>query len=80
MSMTSFFLNASAFLMAKYFPVMSEMIGMYGCLTFMSTACIFGIIFVAFVMEETKGKNLDPIGRATTTTTTTTAPASNQKV
>lgn len=54
-------LNISAFVISKYFPIMSEMIGLYGCLTIMSSCCIFGILFVIFVMEETKGKNLDSI-------------------
>lgn len=58
-------LAISAFLMVKSFPIMSEMIGMHGCLSFMSVTCILGIVFVIFVMEETKGRNLDSIGRGT---------------
>lgn len=41
---------------------MSEIIGVYGCLTFMSGGCILGLIFVIFFMEETNGKDLDAIG------------------
>lgn len=79
MSINSLSLNASAFLMGKYFPIMSDMIGMYGCLSFMSVACIFGIIFVTVVMEETKGKNLDSI-ESVTSQPETTAHASSQNV
>lgn len=65
MSINTYSLNISAFLMSKYFPIMSSMIGMHGCLSFMSGACILGMIFVIFVMEETKGRNLDSIGSGT---------------
>lgn len=41
---------------------MSEIIGVHGCLTFMSGGCILGLIFVIFVMEETNGRDLDAIG------------------
>lgn len=54
--------NVSSFLMTKYFPILSESVGIQGCLTFMSGVCILGILFVIFVMEETNGRNLDSIG------------------
>lgn len=79
MSINIVSLNVSAFVMSKYFPIVSEMIGMYGCLSLMSASCIFGIIFVVFVMEETKGRNLDSIGNATGRPVTTT-PVSNSNV
>lgn len=37
-------------------------LGLHGCLLFMSGVCIFGMLFVIFVMEETNGTNLDSIG------------------
>lgn len=65
MSINTLAMYASSFVISKYFPIMCEMIGMYGCLSLMSAACILGIIFVIFVMEETNGRSLDSIESAT---------------
>lgn len=62
MTINIIFLNISGFLLSKYLPVMSETIGLYGWLSFMSAGCIFGITFVICVMEESRGRNLDSIG------------------
>lgn len=79
MSINILCLNLSAFFLSKYFPIMQEMIGLYGCLSFMSSACVFGILFVIFVMKETRGTNLDAIG-ADTGRPETTAPVANNNV
>lgn len=55
-------LNVSAFLLGKFFPIMSEIIGLHGFLWFLSGGCICAIIFIIFFMEETRGRNLDSIG------------------
>lgn len=70
-------LAISAFLMSKFFPIMSEIIGMHACLSFMSITCILGILFVISVMEETKGRNLDSIGCGTDHPENNNAPNSN---
>lgn len=65
MSVNTYALNISAFLLSKYFPIISEMIGMHVFVFGMIVGCILGIFFVIYAMEETKGKNLDSIGRTT---------------
>lgn len=64
MSVTTLSMNMASFVLNKYFPILSKSIGMYGCLCLMSVTCIFGILFVIFVMEETRGKSLDSIESA----------------
>lgn len=54
--------NIFAFTVIKSFPILSEIIEIYGCVAIMSVSSIFGIIFVVFAMDETSGKNLDAIG------------------
>lgn len=78
MSIKTISMNATAFVMSKSFPIVSETIGIYGCFSLMSGACILGIVFVIFVMEETNGRNLDLIGNATSQPeTTATVPNKN---
>lgn len=54
-------MNISSFVMTRYFPLMSSMIGLNGCLMVMAGICISGILFVIFVLEETNGKSLDSL-------------------
>lgn len=54
--------NIFAFAVTKSFPILSEIIDMDGCVLIMSVSSIVGVVFVVFVMEETKGKNLDTNG------------------
>lgn len=63
MSVNTYALNISAFLLSKYFPIVSKIIGMSALLSLMSGACFLGILFVIFAMDETKGKNLDSMER-----------------
>lgn len=69
MVINTFALTSASFLTTRYFPIMSEAIGMYGCLFFMASMCLLGILFVIFVMEETNGRNLDSIGTCRPETT-----------
>lgn len=41
---------------------MLETIDLHGCMGIFGTGCIIGTVFVAFVLEETKGKSLDDVG------------------
>lgn len=51
--------NLVAFLGDKYFPILLEMIHLYGCLTIFAVNCCLGTLFVIFFMKETKGRSLD---------------------
>lgn len=54
-------INILSFTMRKSYPILSEIYGISGYLTFLSLLCIFGAIFVAFAVEETKGRQLDTV-------------------
>lgn len=63
---TSFCLAYSwmlAFVLLKFFPVISEAIGMHSCVAFFAVASFMGTLFVVFVMPETKGKSFEEIQR-----------------
>lgn len=51
--------NVVSFLGDKYFPIFLEMIHLHGCFLFFAVNCCVGILFVIFVMKETKGQSLD---------------------
>lgn len=59
--MSTVSVNAFSFITAKSFPILAEIIHMYGCMMIFATFCLIGIFFVIFVMDETKGKSLDAI-------------------
>lgn len=59
MTFTTISLNVFSFLISKLFPIWCEIIGLYGCLVIMAAISTIGIVFVIFVMEETKGRDLD---------------------
>lgn len=48
-----------AFILVMTFPILMEIIDLQGCMLVFATTCALGIIFVSFVVEETKGKTLD---------------------
>lgn len=54
-------LNGFASLSANLFPILSETIYLYGCMTMYATCSAFGVIFVAMVIKETSGKSLHTI-------------------
>lgn len=56
-------LNGFASLSANLFPILSETIHLYGCMTMYAVCSAFGIIFVAIVIKETKGKSLHTIDK-----------------
>lgn len=47
--------------MVKYFPVMVEVLGMHGCMWTFAGCCLFGVLFNAFFVPETRGKSIDEI-------------------
>lgn len=40
---------------------MLENFDLFGCMWFFATVAIVGFVFILFVVEETKGKNLDQL-------------------
>lgn len=62
MTLTTITINVFAFIVTKYFPILSEVIQMHGCFTIMAFISLLGIFFVHLAMDETKGQNLDYIG------------------
>lgn len=55
-------MNLSTFLLGKFFPIASETYGLYGCMNFLAGGCILSILFVIFILEETRGRDLNTIG------------------
>lgn len=54
-------LNLLSFLLYKIYPLLQEMIGLQACLMIFGVSCTFGIIYVAILVEETKGKELNEV-------------------
>lgn len=50
-----------AFIMLKYFPIVSEIYGMHTCFYFFAGFSLAGSIFVYTVLPETKGKSFEEI-------------------
>lgn len=56
-------LNGFAALSANLFPILTEQIHLYGCMSMYAVCCAFGTIFVAMVIKETKGTSLHTIDK-----------------
>lgn len=54
-------LSMEAFLVLKLFPILMDIINLYGCMWVFAATCFAGGIFVIFVVPETKGKNLNTV-------------------
>lgn len=52
-------LNMATFACTKLFPILLDVVKLYGCMTIFGIASTIGVIFVTFCMEETSGKSLD---------------------
>lgn len=50
-----------AFIMLKYFPLLSDILGMHGSLYLFAGCSLFGALFIILVMPETKGKSYEAI-------------------
>ncbi|XP_055594226.1 facilitated trehalose transporter Tret1-like [Uranotaenia lowii] len=60
-SLCTTFLWVVSFLVVKYFPVVVEVLGMHGCMWTFAGCCLFGLLFNAFFIPETRGKSIDEI-------------------
>ncbi|XP_037038802.1 facilitated trehalose transporter Tret1-like [Bradysia coprophila] len=54
-------ISAMSFLILKTFPVLTNLIGLYGCMWLFAGFCAFGTLFIVFVVDETKGTVLDTV-------------------
>lgn len=54
-------INIFSFLVVKYFPLLIDVISMYGCMSIFAINCAIGAIFIISCTEETMGKNLNAI-------------------
>ncbi|KAF7270694.1 hypothetical protein GWI33_016362 [Rhynchophorus ferrugineus] len=52
---------STSFVVTMAFPLLSEMIGMAQCFWLFGLCCVLGIIFIYFVVPETKGKTVTEI-------------------
>lgn len=62
MACVTFTCNLTLFVFLKLFPILLEIIDLYGCMAIHGFLCIVATIFVAFVLKETTGQNLDDVG------------------
>lgn len=54
-------INIFSFFTVKYFPMLIDVISMYGCMSIFAINCAVGAVFIIFCTEETMGKNLNAI-------------------
>lgn len=54
-------LHIITFTCTKLFPILLEIVDLYGCMIIFGTGSTLGAIFVVFVLEETAGKSLDDV-------------------
>lgn len=48
-----------AFCVVMTFPILMEIINMHGCMLIFAITCALGVVFLIFLVDETKGKTLD---------------------
>lgn len=60
-----------AFISLKTFPILMHSVHLYGVSWICAGVCFFGILFAIFILQETKGKNLNECVPKTTPTTST---------
>lgn len=49
------------FIITKFFPEVTELLGLYGAMFMFASFCLFGAIFVTIMLPETKGKSYEEI-------------------
>lgn len=62
-SLSMCLLSVFAFLLVKYFPLISGVLGMHGSFFLFAVCSLVGGLFVLFCMPETKGKSFEEIMR-----------------
>lgn len=56
-------INMFAFISTKTFPILSESMQLHGCIGMYAIICALATLFITIAIDETKGKNLDSIGK-----------------
>lgn len=56
---TNILMNAIAFLVVKFFPIVMLKFNLYTCMGILATNCAVGVFFIVTAIEETMGKDLD---------------------
>lgn len=59
MMICMFFLSVIAFIMLKFYPILSVVLEFHGCLWIFSSIALLSAIFVIFWVPETKGLNIN---------------------
>lgn len=62
MATVAFTTNLTLFVFVKLFPILMEVIDLYGCMLIYGSLCVMAVIFVAIVLKDTTGQNLDDVG------------------
>lgn len=52
---------SSGFIVAKTFPILLNVVDLYGCMLIYGCGCIVGAIFVLIFTEETSGQRIDDV-------------------
>lgn len=60
-------INCCSFIVVKFFPLLIQIIHLYGCMFVFAGSCFVGLLYIILFMEETKGKNLDQLKQETQT-------------
>lgn len=50
-----------AFVLVLFYPKLTQLIGIYGCMFTMAAVCVVGGFFILFAIPETKGKSYESI-------------------
>lgn len=58
-----------AFISLKTFPILLQNLNLYGVSWICAGVCFYGILFSIFILEETKGKNLNECSKSKITPT-----------
>lgn len=58
-------INMCSFCTIKFFPILTEIIGLYGCMFVFAGSCFVGLFFIIFFVKETKGESLDRVKQET---------------
>lgn len=48
-------------LVAKVYPILADLVGLYSCFWFFSVVCVLGLLFTIFILPETTGKNINDV-------------------
>lgn len=57
------FVWCMGFIVSKFFTNLVDLLGMYGCFFALGSSCVISLIFVAFLVPETKGRSREDILR-----------------